>query len=121
MVIITDKEINAMIDNIRVDINTLKYEFILDDLDLKKKYENYAFLSYHQNDIISKFQFSLEQVLYSQYYWFIDFKNSYISNNGYDAGLEQQGFQMLEHISNLLNGNINWVFMESVESQLQKR
>jgi len=36
-------------------------------------------------------------IFYNQYYWFMRFSRLYISKHGFDAGLEQQAFKMIEN------------------------
>jgi hypothetical protein len=43
-------------------------------------------------------------MLYSQYYWFVHFKNQYFSKVGLDGGLDQEAIHFVENFVNELKG-----------------
>lgn len=89
----------------------------IDDEGLSKLLKQYWFLQQFAQDIVEKFTFSCNVVLYSQYYWFVNFKNQYFSKVGYDGGMDQQGFLLIEKISNELDGDVDWALIEEIEKQ----
>jgi hypothetical protein len=87
----------------------------IDDEGLSKRLKYHCFLQQCAQEITAKFPFSYEVVLYSQYYWFVNFKNQYFSQFGYDGGMDQQAFLLIEKISNELKGNVDWTLIEDIE------
>lgn len=55
-------------------------------------------------------------IYYSMYYWFVQFKKRYVALMGPDAGIEQQGFQLLEEIDQELEDSIDWGIIEAIEN-----
>jgi hypothetical protein len=63
------------------------------------------------NNVLS----SAELLLYNRYYWFLKFARLFVRENGPDAGLEQQAFQILENSE----GKIDWSVIEAIECQVE--
>ena len=59
---------------------------------------------------------SLEDVMYSYYYWFCMYKEIYYKKYGKDEGIEQQAFKLLESISLKLQSDIDWKIIEQIEN-----
>jgi hypothetical protein len=55
-------------------------------------------------------------IFYNAYYWFVKFSKLYMAKHGYDTGLEQQAFQILENA----DFNIDWVMIEQIEHQVEE-
>lgn len=55
-------------------------------------------------------------IYYSMYYWFVQFKKRYVALMGPDAGIEQQGFQLLEEIDQEMEESIDWGIIEAIEN-----
>jgi hypothetical protein len=53
-------------------------------------------------------------LFYNRYYWFQSFSSARQAAQGYDAGLEQQGFQLLEAAPS----TVDWAVVESIEARL---
>lgn len=100
------KTLNPIIDKTNI--------IILEDGGLAKLLDNFLFLQQYAEAIIANSSFTYEEVLYSQYYWFIQFKYQYSAKEGYDAGMEQQAFQLVENLFNELDGNLDWELVESI-------
>jgi hypothetical protein len=56
------------------------------------------------------------RVLYNEYYWFLLFSKLYQVKHGYDAGLKQQAFELLDrsHV------NIDWAIVEEIANHVSK-
>jgi len=65
-------------------------------------------------------ELSIDTLLYSEYYWFIKYKDN-IERYGDDEGLEQQAYKMLERINIALNGKIDWSIIEQIEKTKESR
>jgi hypothetical protein len=52
-----------------------------------------------------------EQVFYNCYFWLLRFTGLYFKSHGFDAGLEQQSFKMLETV----RFEVNWLIIEELE------
>ena len=90
----------------------------LGDEDLKIKLNHYLFLEKYADDILaSDIEISIEDLLYSQYFWLTKYKDRYISIVGYDAGLEQQVFKLAEEIDQQIEAGIDWSIFEKIENE----
>lgn len=58
-----------------------------------------------------------ELIFYNRYYWFVFFLKLYTAKHGYDAGLEQQAFQLLEE-SETMNIEVDWDLIVKIESDI---
>ena len=78
MKLITKEDIEKMMGSLNpiLDESTLVH---IDDEGLSKLLKEYWFLRQCAQEIIANFPVSYEVVLYSQYYWFVTFKNQYFS------------------------------------------
>jgi hypothetical protein len=54
----------------------------------------------------------------NRYYWFIKYKNKYCARHGYDAGLEQQAYQLFEELDRELMGEIDWAVIKEIDDEL---
>jgi hypothetical protein len=116
MHIIKTQELEEMFKSLnpKVDYSNL---LVPNDHQLVKTFQHYLFLEQFSTEIIEHFSFTYEDILYSQYYWFVQFKNQYSSKIGYDAGIEQQAFLLLENLSTGLESDIDWKIIQEIESQ----
>jgi len=64
-------------------------------------------------DVFLKAGLSAETIFWSRYYWFLRFVAIQTQHQGFDAGLEQQTFQLLEHPFPPCDPD--WSRLESVE------
>jgi hypothetical protein len=74
------------------------------------------FLKQYEQDIVDHSSFTYEVVLYSQYYWFVYFKNHYFLIYGYDGGLEDQANLLIENLTNELAGEVNWELLKKIDN-----
>jgi hypothetical protein len=54
-----------------------------------------------------------ETLLYNSYYWLKRFSKLYMAEHGYQAGFEQQAFQLLEHA----DVSFDWSIIERLEHE----
>ena len=57
-----------------------------------------------------------EQLFYNKYYWFLRFVRLSTARNGYDAGLEQQVFKLLESP----HCTVDWGIVEGITSKVER-
>ncbi len=57
-----------------------------------------------------------EELFYSRYYWFCQFKERYFKLYGHDEGLEQQSFKMLTEYAEIFPERIDWALIERIEN-----
>jgi hypothetical protein len=82
----------------------------------------YLLLTHYPERIINHFPaMSQNDLLYNRYYWFVKYKNEYQARCGYDAGLEQQAFKLLEEIDRVLKGEIDWAIIQKIDDELGKK
>lgn len=81
-----------------------------------KSLNYYLFLQQYTKAILANFPYTYKEVLYSQYYWFVHYKNQV----EYNEGLEQQAFLLIEQIGHELEGAVDWELIEDIEIQLKK-
>jgi len=76
------------------------YSVDFDDPDYGRAFVYYLFFSHHPS-VRSVLGIDLddEARFYNAYYWFQRFVRLHTDKHGYDAGLEQQAFKMLEEAS----------------------
>lgn len=116
MNIITRKEIESLFETLNPKLN-LSNIITVDDVELSKALNYFLFLKQCPQDILTNSSFTYEIVLYSQYYWFIYFKNHYFLKYGYDAGMDQQAFLLIENLTNELGEEVDWELLEKVQNQ----
>ena len=83
------------------DIIATTKEYNLQELDSATKRALLRHLLFSNADIRQRAGFgslSKLKAFYNSYYWFLIFANLYQSKNGYDAGIEQRSFKMLEQM-----------------------
>jgi len=67
----------------------------------------------HWPDLVPGSPLDPQTALYNQYFWFKRFATLKQQKDGYDAGLEQQAFQLLEH-SGL---DLDWELLERLDAE----
>lgn len=74
------------------------YNVKLDDPDYGSAFLYYVFFLHHPSvsDVLHM-DIDENTRFYNAYYWFQRFVKMYIEKHGYDAGMEQQAFKMLEN------------------------
>lgn len=85
----------------------------LDDLRSKECYARYSFLRRYLNETTC----DQPRIYYSMYYWFIQFSKRYRERVGADAGIEQEGFKLLEEMDCQLEEGIDWSIIEAIDQQ----
>ncbi|NOW28290.1 hypothetical protein DFH82_002766 [Clostridium saccharobutylicum] len=85
----------------------------INDETLKKVLVYYDFISNNIEDLMLKEDKS--KIMYSKYYWYTKYKQRYFEVIGYDAGIEQEGFKLLEEIENELEYGVDWSIIQEIE------
>ncbi len=98
MNIITREEVEKMFGTLNSELD-LSNIISVEDEELSKVLNNYLILKQYEQEIVANSSFTYEEILYSQYYWFVYFKNYYFSKFGYDGGMDQQAFLLIENIT----------------------
>jgi len=57
-----------------------------------------------------------ERLLYNRYYWFVRFVALWQAAHGYDAGLEQQAFQMVEQA----DMQLDWDLLQQLDARARQ-
>ncbi len=97
---ISDEELRAL------------YNATIEDSVLNEWFARFSFLRLSVHTLPE----NKSSIYYSMYYWFIQFKKRYVALMGPDAGIEQQGFQLLEEIDQELEESIDWGIIEEIEN-----
>lgn len=85
----------------------------ISDEELKKILVYYDFISNNIEKLVLEEDKS--SIMYSKYYWYTKYKQRYFEVVGYDAGIEQEGFKLLEEIENELEDGVDWVIIQEIE------
>ncbi|MFP7296774.1 hypothetical protein [Neobacillus niacini] len=114
MNIIMKQEIEHLFETLKPVLEELNF-IALEERELSQVFTYYLFLQQCGEDIMTNSSYTSEEILYSQYYWFVQFRNLYFSKIGYDSGIDQQAILLIEKISNELEGNVDWGLVEEFE------
>ncbi len=68
-----------------------------------------------EDDILRLKDESIDSMLYTKYYWCTKYKKRYEELYGYDAGIEQQQYKLIEELQARINETVNWSLLESME------
>ena len=109
MEIINEIELEKMIELER-DYKNMRDD-ISDDI-LRKFLGYYDFLNNIIN-LVSKED--KKKIMYNKYYWYTKYKKRYFDVYGYDAGIEQDGFKLLEELENELEEGVEWSIIQEIE------
>ena len=105
---ILKSEIEKLLSNINYIYNE-KFP----DKQLNTLYNYWNILNKYEKDFEEEKQISLETILYSKYYWFSRLADRFYEIYGFDAGIDQQKFMIVEEIDQRLE-NIDWDFVEII-------
>jgi hypothetical protein len=119
MNIIAREEIEILFETLQPTLN-LSTIITIEDEGLSKRLHYFLFLKQYLPEIVAHSGFTREKVLYSQYYWFVDFKDHYFLTVGYDAGMEQQAEILLEDLMYELGEEVDWKLVENINNQVKK-
>jgi len=89
----------------------------LEDLTLRSLHSYVRFLESCEINIIEMKLYDAEILFYSRYCWFCRFIKRWTALYGYDAGLEQQSFKMLEYYEGRFPHKIDWKLIEQLENK----
>ena len=82
--------------------------------DLNRVFNNWVFLDKFEAELCEGKEYSLDNILYSKYYWCTQFKNKYNALCGTDVGLDQQQFKIIEQKTECLD-EVDWDLIKSIE------
>lgn len=88
----------------------------VNDSELKKYLVYYDFIN--NNIKTLELKEDKNSILYSKYYWYTKYKQRYFDVVGYDAGIEQEGFKLLEEIENELDDGVDWGIIQKIEDEI---
>jgi hypothetical protein len=83
------------------------------DETLNKTLVYYDFLNNNIETLVLKEDKS--KIMYSKYYWYTKYKQRYFEVVGYDAGIEQEGYKLLEELENELEEGVDWSIIQEIE------
>ena len=85
----------------------------ISDETLRKFLNYYDFINNNNLELMS--QDGKSSVMYSKYYWFTKYRKRNDEIHGYNAGIEQEGFKLLEEIESEL-GEVDWTLIQKIEN-----
>jgi hypothetical protein len=107
-------EINSKIEN-----SGLKYSVELDDDSGGNEFKFYLLFENWPSLLADNgIAIDNELIFYNRYYRFSYFLKLYSAKHGYDVGLEQQAFRLLED-SETLNLEVDWDLITKIESDIK--
>ena len=86
-----------------------------EDKDLNDFYNYWCFFEEKEPDILKLKNIPIDIVLYSKYYWCTRYRNRYERLYGFDAGIEQQQYKIIEELRIKLTKNIDWNLLNEIE------
>src|SRR5947208_683299 len=61
-----------------------------------------------------------QRLFYNRYYWFVRFVALRQAADGYDAGLEQQAFKMLEEADREVDWEVDWELLGQLDARARQ-
>ncbi|UGB30537.1 hypothetical protein [Metabacillus sp. B2-18] len=118
MKIINRKELENLFETLhpKLDLSNI---ITVEDEELSQVLHYFLFLKQFIQDIVANSPFNYCEVLYSRYYWFVYFKNNYFVKFGYDGGMVQQAFMLIEDLTHELDGEVDWELLEKINNELK--
>ena len=81
---------------------------------LRSALNNWSLFDQKEEELLKLPDISLEDILYSKYYWFTMFMNRYHEVYEQNAGIDQQQFKLLEELSNRLE-SVDYKLLKDIE------
>lgn len=110
MEILNELQLNKLI---KLEKDKLVIRTDINDETLGRFLSYYDFLTNNIIDLMERVD--KDTILYSKYYWYTKYKKRYFEVFGYDAGIEQQEFMLLEELENELESGIDWGIIKNIE------
>lgn len=85
------------------------------DSQLNLLYNYWHFLQEYEKELAVTKNKSLEIIIYSKYYWFSRLADRFFEVYGFDAGIEQQQFKIVEEMDQRID-NVDWNFVERLNT-----
>ncbi|MBQ8680421.1 MAG: hypothetical protein IJ530_11760 [Treponema sp.] len=111
---ILKEEMNKLFSEAKYQRKT-KYE----DTALNDFYNCWCFFEEKETEIQNIEKESVDSILYTKYYWFTKFKERYEQLYGFDAGIEQQQYKIIEELQVRMNENLDWNIIRLMEEESQ--
>lgn len=109
---ILKEEMNKLFSEAKYQRKT-KYE----DTALNDFYNCWYFFEEKETEIQNIEKESVDSILYKKYYWFTKFKERYEQLYGFDAGIEQQQYKIIEELQVRMNENLDWNTIRLMEKE----
>ena len=108
---------NLLISNLKALMSETGYSIKnrYSNPDLNHLFSCFDFIETHEVEISRISKMDSESLSYSKYYWYTKFKNKYEEIHGFDAGIEQQQFKLLEELQQKFD-NIHWDLIEKIDN-----
>lgn len=90
---------------------------LYDDKILNQTMNNSMLLESCEDQVMEAYQWTLERILYSRYYWYTNFLVHYEKKYGKDGGMEQVQFKIIEEMDYRI-GEVDAALLESIEQEL---
>ena len=111
MSILTKDEIDHLQSQISYEIKSVHEDKLLNEL-----LNVFLFLDENMDYLLAS-RFKAKDILYSKYYYYLKYKNSYVEVYGNDEGIEQKQYKLLEEMDQLLTEGIDWNCIQNMESE----
>ena len=82
---------------------------------MRTSLDYYSLFDQKENELLKISDITLEDILYSKYYWFAIFAKRFHEIYGANAGVDQQQFKILEEISNRLD-TVDYQILENIDN-----
>lgn len=75
----------------------------------------FCFLNARVQDILKLTEYSIDEILYSKYYWFTQYKDTVEGFLEENPELEQIQYQIFQQIGIELKGDVDWPLMQAID------
>ena len=101
-------------DKLLIEVNYQKKAEFKDN-DLNNFYNYWWCFEKKENEIQNEKNISIDSVLYTKYYWCTRYKEKYEQLYGFDAGIEQQQYKIIEEMQIRLTEYLDWNTINLIE------
>ena len=88
-----------------------------EDRNLNDLYNCWCFFEEKEFELQKLKNIPIDSILYSKYYWCTRYKDRYERLYGFDAGVEQQQYKIIEELQLRLTENIDWNLLKKTEEE----
>ena len=83
---------------------------------LRSSLNNWSLFDQKEMELQNLTELSLEDILYSKYYWFTKFMHRYHEIYGPNSGIDQQQFKLIEEMSSILEV-VDYQILKNIETE----